>query len=432
MSLKQAKTVINRSQGFSLADKRVIKSSYDAIYTDIDSAASQADLDALQADVDSLADAPNDLYGGALKYGTVTWIEDLDFAVSDCGYIIEGVEYTSSATTISLDAADLTNPRIDVIYVDTDGLVGKITGTPASDPAKPEVDDITQLELTFVSVSANATEPVGSGTVDLYLEDAGSPAEWDATETTGTARITLADTTDPFSGTKHIAFVAASKNDAAILTATTGAEVATADITSLEMHVKLTSPLGSRTTMRVAWYDGANRISQWIIVGGANYGFDSANVTSYQTINIPAGDFAFTGGQADGLRLRVSSPGSELFDAYVDQIRIQTGTVTAPVPTFDPSADTKIVTGTTYTILPEDNGRTLVYTNAAAIAVTWPDGLPLNFHVSHVQTTAAGIPTVTPSGTDTINGAGTGVEPAAQWNAMYTAKYDTGKVLAIL
>jgi hypothetical protein len=419
---KEIKKLINRGQS-TLEHRRVLKGAFDLAYTDIGK---------IQSDVDSLADAPNDLYGGALKYGTVTWIEDLDFEVSDCGYIIAGVDYTSSATSITLDAADATHPRIDVIYVDADGLVGEIAGTPAADPAKPEIDENTQLELTFITVAANATEPSGSSAIDLYLENAGDPAEWDATETTSTARITLADTTDPYSGTKHITFSESIKKDVATLTAGSGAELATADLTSLELHIKLTAATAVTTALRVGFFDGANRISNWVVVGGSNYGLDVTNTTSYQTISIPAADFNFTSGQATSLSFRVGSQGADTLSAYLDQVRAQTGTVTAPPSTFDPSADTKIVTGTTYTILAEDNGKTLVFTNAAPVAVTWPDGRALNFHVSLVQTTAAGIPTVTPSGTDNINGAQTGVAPAAQWNAMYIAKYDSGEALAIL
>lgn len=91
----------------------------------------------------------------------------------------------------------------------------------------------------------------------------------------------------------------------------------------------------------------------------------------------------------------------------------------------------KAVSGTTYTILEADNGYNLVFTNAAAIAVTLPDTLSTDFHCSIIQTTAAGIPTVTPN-TDTINGAGTGVAPAAQWKAMYLNQYAATTWLAIL
>lgn len=93
---------------------------------------------------------------------------------------------------------------------------------------------------------------------------------------------------------------------------------------------------------------------------------------------------------------------------------------------FIGSAANTIVTGTSHTIVAADNGKVLVFTNAAAVAVTLPDGLAVGFHCTLVQTTASGVPTVTPSGSDTLNGAGSGVAPAEQWKGMYINKWDTG------
>ena len=87
--------------------------------------------------------------------------------------------------------------------------------------------------------------------------------------------------------------------------------------------------------------------------------------------------------------------------------------------------------GTTYTIQASDAGKIITCNNGAAIAVTLPDGLAVNFQCTVIQV-GAGKPTVTRSGTDTVNGAATGVAPAAQWKALYLSKYDTAKWLAIL
>jgi hypothetical protein len=83
---------------------------------------------------------------------------------------------------------------------------------------------------------------------------------------------------------------------------------------------------------------------------------------------------------------------------------------------------TRTVTGTTDTILSTDNGKTLIYTNAAAVAVTLPDGLPADFQCTVMQY-GAGAVTVTPA-TDTVNGAGAGVSPSAQYAALYLGKVD--------
>ena len=78
-------------------------------------------------------------------------------------------------------------------------------------------------------------------------------------------------------------------------------------------------------------------------------------------------------------------------------------------------------TGTTYTIAASDNGKIITFDNAASIAVTLPDTLDTNFQCTIIQV-GAGVPTVTPD-TDTINGAGAGVTPAAQWRGMYLSQY---------
>lgn len=85
-------------------------------------------------------------------------------------------------------------------------------------------------------------------------------------------------------------------------------------------------------------------------------------------------------------------------------------------------AKNKIINGTSYTITREDAGTNLICTNTAAIAIALPDGLPSGFQCTIVRA-AAGTPTVTPSGTDTVNGAGGGLAPSAQWAAVYLNKF---------
>jgi hypothetical protein len=95
-----------------------------------------------------------------------------------------------------------------------------------------------------------------------------------------------------------------------------------------------------------------------------------------------------------------------------------------------PDAQNNVQTGTTYTIQASDNGKNIVFTNAAAIAVTLPDTLALDFQCSIVQANT-GVPTVTPN-TDTINGAAAGVAPSGQWAAMYLTQFLDTEWMAIL
>ena len=256
--------------------------------------------------------------------GSVTWISGLTFEVSECVYLIEGDSYTSAPATITLDAADGTNPRIDVIYVDTDSLAGEIAGTPAADPAKPEIDPLTQLELTFVTVAAGATTPSGISATLLYGEDAGDPTEWDATANAAT--IDLDNTDDPYAGSKAIQFWDAIAGDTATLTAGSGNELSVGSLDFLELHVKAINwAVSSR--LSVAFFNGANRISAWVDIKDGNFGFDRTNVSDYQTVGIPNADFVFSDVIADSVKLRKGGPsgGGNVLQAYVDQVRVQGG-----------------------------------------------------------------------------------------------------------
>jgi hypothetical protein len=83
----------------------------------------------------------------------------LTYDITALTYIIQGSLYASLATQVTLTAADPTDPRIDVILVDDLGVVSVLTGTPAPVPSKPTVDNLTEVEVTFVSVPAGATAP---------------------------------------------------------------------------------------------------------------------------------------------------------------------------------------------------------------------------------------------------------------------------------
>ncbi|HEX9704448.1 MAG TPA: hypothetical protein VGA20_04325 [Gemmatimonadales bacterium] len=65
--------------------------------------------------------------------------------------VIDGVELdtTATASSVTLDAADATSPRRDLIWVDASGTFGKTTGTAVAEDTVYDVDD----EDTYVVVS---------------------------------------------------------------------------------------------------------------------------------------------------------------------------------------------------------------------------------------------------------------------------------------
>ncbi len=94
------------------------------------------------------------------------------------------------------------------------------------------------------------------------------------------------------------------------------------------------------------------------------------------------------------------------------------------------SASIRLITDAADDIVTSDNGKILVCDRATAIALSLPDTLAVNFQCTIVQV-GVGVPTVTPD-TDTINGAGAGVAPIAQWKGMYLSQYSDTNWLALL
>jgi hypothetical protein len=143
-----------------------------------------------------------------LSGGNVDWETGFTFRVSSAIYTINGILYSSAEQTIVLDAANGANPRIDVIALDTNGTVIKLTGVAAGAPAKPDVDPSLYLELTFVTVPTAATAPpatdtgggAGSGIVNVYTEN----AEWAAADFNGASGFSYASAVNPHGGTKCI------------------------------------------------------------------------------------------------------------------------------------------------------------------------------------------------------------------------------------
>lgn len=70
-----------------------------------------------------------------------------------------------SATTVTLDAADATNPRRDTIFVNTAGTIAASKGTAAASPFPNNLSS-TQLALAEVYVAANATSIVAGNITD--------------------------------------------------------------------------------------------------------------------------------------------------------------------------------------------------------------------------------------------------------------------------
>lgn len=144
--------------------------------------------------------------GNKLLNGGVSFVSGLTFDVSVLSYIIDGTIYdVSSFTTITLNSGDTSFDRIDVIYVDTNGLVGVVEGTPSANPVKPNLDGDTQVEISFVLIPVNGTTVGGVSEFKIYEEDLGPPSEWlFSSFGSQSLKISGDSTEDAYSGTTSI------------------------------------------------------------------------------------------------------------------------------------------------------------------------------------------------------------------------------------
>lgn len=107
-------------------------------------------------DVDALAVG---IAGDGVWYGcdvTGQAVPDMTIAISAGEVRIGGVNYAVSAGNATISAADSTNPRIDVISVNTSGAVVVTAGTPAASPVPPALPASSAI-LAFVDVPAGDT-----------------------------------------------------------------------------------------------------------------------------------------------------------------------------------------------------------------------------------------------------------------------------------
>jgi len=255
----------------------------------------------------------------------VEYLSALIFNIGACQYTIAGVTYNSAATQKTLSAADSSNPRIDVIGVDTSGVVFVRTGTPAASPQQPTLDPATQLGLTFVYVAAGATTPTGPAITSIYEEN----TEWTSAVT---SNFNAASTSNPYRGSKDIeATTAVLTNYVTLTKPAAGTELLT-NYNNLVFYIrsKATWPVGTGATaarsLAVFWLSGSTQIGQQVILKSGQFGFDSSVTSAYQQISIPVSLFGTAGNSVTTLKIQVTgNGGSTTIGFYIDGVSLQGG-----------------------------------------------------------------------------------------------------------
>ncbi len=130
--------------------------------------------------------------GGASYSGT-----GMTFDVSVLVYLIEGLEYTSAATSVTLANGDPSNPRFDAIVADGNLVVSVIQGIAAADPITPSIGS-DQVLVQYVLVGAGATSP--NITTEFIYQDDGTTHWTGATSGNNTSASFTSATPPPFQG----------------------------------------------------------------------------------------------------------------------------------------------------------------------------------------------------------------------------------------
>jgi hypothetical protein len=271
----------------------------------------------------SASEAAGTLYG-LVSGGGVVNTTGLVFEATAASYYIDGTLVTSvGGQTVTLDAADATHPRIDVLALNDAGTFVKITGTAAATPSQPAVDPNTQLFLTFVLVPATATSLAGITTTDIYKEG----VEW--TGATSGSGFTLDSTNNPYAGTKCVEGTTVA---AAAYASFTTSDFAFGGDGNVVFRIRSKAAWNTKRALQVQWYLNGVAVGSAVNFKTGTYGFDSTITGSYQLVTIPKSAFVVSSAaQVDQIRFTATGSGGSAIGFYIDDIQLQnTGTTTSP------------------------------------------------------------------------------------------------------
>lgn len=256
-------------------------------------------------------------------------VVNYDFVGQIAGFVIGGGTYYSPITPFTLDPSHATENRIDVIALTYENGVGKMITIKGDNfvglAVKPELPDYnTMLELTFIPVDANTTEPTITNLV-IYDEN----IEFTTTDNTGGVRVNFADNSNPFINSLNIRGTGFAHGDEMLFD--NGSEFNVYDYSRLQLQgARADGKWHSDGTIQVAYFNGATRVSSWIKIHSTStnpenspYYIDT-KVDGYQMVSIPVSEFVFTSNTATAIKMTKLDFKNPV-DFYLDLIRFQTG-----------------------------------------------------------------------------------------------------------
>ena len=342
-------------------------------YTPADASHIHDDRYYTETEIDALLDNQGQPLNGIVTGLGVVYDQDLTFLMAAGSYYLDGELITAAAQSITLDAADASFDRIDVLYLDDAGILQKLTGTPAAAASQPTVDTTTQLFLTFIIVPALATSLPGIVTEVIYDEG----TDW--TETASAGSIVIDSLNNPNSGTKCIEGTAV---PAGVYVKFVDAPFSFEGNGNLIFSIRSKGAWNTKRTLLIRWYEnGVARGNQVTLKEGA-FGFASANTADYQLIVIDKALFGIPSTVLPTeVRFTAGGSGGTAIGFYLDPIKLQTMGETTGGEVPDHNHDDRYaplvlvptaVTGTTYTIQASDKYTAKRLTNALGCTIIVP------------------------------------------------------------
>ena len=267
------------------------------------------------------------------------WTSGLSFNVTADNFPVDGTYYSNTASVVTLDAADPTLDRIDLIVANKNGTNGFVKGTAATNPAEPDFDPSEVYPIKFVLINGAATAPSDTSTELLFDENLGKPTEWTFSKPSGNISVT---TNDAFSGTKSVEATSVSSSDYFLLTNNT--LIDTTSIGKITFYIKLKEALGD-SYIFVRFFNGTDYIQRYFFNDGQN-GLDGSDITNWQKISIDGNKLNLPNTQIDIIQIYAFK---SFAGYYFDLCEIHEGSGSEPIPTITPSLQQVTDVGNTTT-----------------------------------------------------------------------------------
>ena len=271
--------------------------------------------------------------GNKLLSGGASYVSGLTFSITQLTYIINGVIYEiPTASFVTLNTGDVFYDRIDVIVADISGNTSVVEGIPSANPEKPDIDEATQVEVTFVSIPANSSTPDISLLL-IYDENTSYPTEW-LFSTNNATRIKSNSTNQSYSGTKSIE-VSGVTSTTSFLNLTPSSQIDTSQYSTIQFAIKNRIPNATTNQLRFSFLNvGGSQIGSLVIMNAANTAgyiqYSSSNTSTWQLISIPLWKFGLTNTIVNSLKIQFVNTSTNQSNLFLDKIQLVEGIVDAP------------------------------------------------------------------------------------------------------